>query len=209
MAMNTNRVFYRETVLCPLSILAAVALAATLGMVLLVLVMAGIPNLDRETFGLSAALLAAVFAVSLVYGRLRYRVKIKVFRGMVDDRVFLSLRGVGKGTWRQIPLESIAACRPCAYRSPLSGLLALFVSGNAPFKTKNGAISVYPLPGYTGSGICITYQGLGSTAGSAELSLPTRHPAALQKALMGPKDRSGQHATTFESKGIDEDDHMA
>ena len=132
-----------------------------------------------------------IFLVSLVFARIRYSVKLKVFRGIIDDRIFLSLRGVGKGTWIQIPAESIISCKETAYRSPIKGLFQLLTSSCAPYRHDDSSIDIYPLPGYEGSGIFIEYKVTNNCLHDAVVNLliPTNNPALLCDAIMLGKNR--------------------
>jgi len=180
----SKRVQYKETIHCPLSTLGIISLASTLAIDIFVCIFVGNPKLTMEAITWVAAFSGVVFLISFSYGWLRYSVKLKVFRSAMDKVVYLSLRGVGKGTWLQIPVEWIVSCAQTTYSGPWKGFITLLLSSNVPF-TQNGA-SLYPLPGYRGLGIHIKYRSdPGSKGETRTLIIPTTNPAALCELLSG------------------------
>jgi hypothetical protein len=188
MGKSQKRILYKETIHCPMKVLLIVSAAATLAIVFFGLVFLGMPKWSSGAMFIGILSLMTVFFISMIYSWFRYSLKLKIFRSYIDNNIFLSLRGVGKGSWRQIPVECITSCSRVDYRSPIKGFWPLLLSDNAPYQPKDGSPSdrVYPLPGYVGQGVTIEYKvEKRSGAGwvNSNLTIPSNNPDSLCKIL--------------------------
>ncbi|MBN1381683.1 MAG: hypothetical protein JXA41_08415 [Deltaproteobacteria bacterium] len=185
MASTAKRVPYKESIHCPPSVLVMISLVSTLVIDILAFIFVGTPKLTTAAWQWIILLSATIFAISYIYSWLRYSVKLKIRKGIVEDRVFLSLRGIGKGTWRQIPLDGIVSCRQTTYNAPIKGFFRLLLTSHASFKSGNTS-SMYPLPGYRGSGIHLEYKReLSIRDGFDNLLIPTKNPDLLCSLIKG------------------------
>jgi hypothetical protein len=172
---------YKESIYCPVVIILKFSLLLTFIIDLLALFGLGAANVSVNTFQWILGISIPVFSTSFVYTKFRYRIKLKVSRRVFNKRLCLSIKGVGKGSWRWIPVESVISCKSCDYASPVKGFLFLLLTSNAPVgEGVNGSTSAVALPGYAGKGIAIQYRnGQSSTENDRELLVPTNNPDIL------------------------------
>ena len=143
-----------------MTVLSAVAITATLAIDFFIFIFFGTPKWSPNAIIFFIVFSITIFFVSIFYSWSRYSVKTKILRNYLDNNIYLSLRGVGKGSWIQIPIDCIMSCNRSDYRSPFKGFWLLLISDNAPFQQKDSPHldTVYPLPGYVGQGIVIEYK---------------------------------------------------
>lgn len=179
---------YKETIRCPFAVALTFSVMITFVIVFLVLfLMIGPSKVTMKALPWIVVWSIPVFCVSFCYTAVRYSIKLKVYEGILDHQVRLSIRGVGKGSLLWIPLDHIVSCEPCGYESPMKGFILLVLSSNPPWKKISGGSAVtVPLPGYSGSGIRIEYKNEANPAGEERgLILPTNDPQTLCGILSG------------------------
>jgi len=128
---------------------------------------------------------ASIFTISFIVCRFRYRIAIKINRGIIDERVFISIKGVGKGARWDIPLASVSSCTACAYQAPLSDLIELILTSNALIHYSDGSCRVVSLPGHCGPGVKLEYEsGVGLIEKKAkQLIVPSHHPEVICRVI--------------------------
>jgi hypothetical protein len=170
---------YKETIHRSIFILLTISLLLTLTIDLSIYLYLGLPELSLDRLKWCAVFSMLIFAVAFFYSALRYRVKLKVFQGITDDRIFISIKGVGKGALKQIPVDSVISCTPENYSAPMRGFPLLLLTSNAPVKYSKST-SIISLPGYTGLGVNIQYiADVGLEGESRNLLVPAKNPDIL------------------------------
>ncbi len=167
---SKDKLPYKETIHCSVFILLTLSILLTTTIDLSIYLYFGLPKLSIKW---CIILSISIFAIAFFYSMLRYRVKLKIFQGIIDDRIFISIKGVGKGAWNQIPIDSVISCTPENYSAPIRGFFALLLTSNALVRYDKST-SIVSLPGYNGLGINIQYMAL--NGGAINLLIPTKNP---------------------------------
>ncbi len=160
---------YKETVHCSIFILLTLSALLTITIDLTLYIYLDSPELPIKwciVFSLS------IFAITFFYSLFRYRVKLKIYQGIVDGRIFISIKGIGKGAWNQIPVDSVIFCEPKKYSAPFRNFFLLLLTSNAPVRYDKST-SIVSLPGYNGLGINIRYMALNGK--DRNLLIPTKN----------------------------------
>jgi len=166
---SKDKLPYKETIHCSVFIHLSLSILLTITIDLSIYIYLGLPDLSIEW---CIILSISIFAITFFYSMLRNRVKLKIFQGMIDDRVLISIKGIGKGAWNQIPVDSVIFCTPKNYRAPFRKFFALLLTSNAPVRYDKST-SIVSLPGYNGLGINIKYMTLNGKA--INLVIPTKN----------------------------------
>ena len=167
---SKDKLPYKETIRCSVFVLFSLSILLTITIDLSIYLYLGLPILSTKW---CIILSLSIFAITFFYSMLRYSVKLKIFQGIIDDRIYISIKGIGKGSMNQIPIDSVIFCTLKNYSTPFTKFFALLLTSNASVRYDKSA-SIVSLPGYNGLGINIQYMDLSGKA--INFLIPTKNP---------------------------------